>query len=322
VSPKQWKASEIAALYDLPFMDLLYRAQTVHREHFDSQDVQLSSLLSIKTGACPEDCAYCPQSGHYNTGLGKEKLLPVDDVIEQAKAAKAKGASRFCLGAAWRNPPKKQFGQVLEMIKGIKELDMETCVTLGMLDEEQAAELKACGLDYYNHNLDTSPEYYEKIITTRTYQDRLDTLEQVRKADLKVCCGGIIGMGETRDDRIGLLLNLANLPKPPESVPINRLIAVKGTPLEDARQIDNFEFIRTIAVARIMMPASRVRISAGREEMSEEMQSLCFFAGANSIFIGEKLLTTKNPEADADMQMMKKLGLCQTSCNAEAEHAG
>ncbi len=304
-----WTMEEVAALYNMSFIDLVFKAQRIHRQYFNQNHVQISTLLSIKTGTCPEDCAYCPQSGHFKTGLEKQRLMPVEDVINNAKIAKEKGATRFCMGAAWRSAPKKDLPQVLDMIKGVKALGMETCVTLGMLDDEQAGELKEAGLDYYNHNLDTSPEYYKKIITTRTYQDRLDTLDRVRKADIKVCCGGIVGMGEKREDRIKLLVQLSSLEKHPESVPINQLVPVKGTPLGEQAKIDEFEFIRTIAVARIMMPQTKVRLSAGREDMSESMQALCFMAGANSIFYGEKLLTTPNPSADKDAQLFEKLGL-------------
>lgn len=304
-----WTMPEARALFELPFNDLMFRAQSVHRENFDPNEVQVSTLLSIKTGACPEDCKYCPQSGHYNTGLEKEKLLEIEAVIAEAKAAKAKGASRFCMGAAWRSPSKKDMGYVVDMVRQVKSLGLETCMTLGMLKQEQADELAGAGLDYYNHNLDTSEKYYSHIITTRTYQDRLDTLETVRKAGMKVCCGGIVGMGEDPDDRVGLLVQLANLPQQPESVPVNMLVKVPGTPMENVEDLDPFEFIRTIAVARIMMPASHVRLSAGREDMNEQMQSLCFLAGANSIFYGEKLLTTANPGADADMALFKRLGI-------------
>ncbi|WP_372964335.1 biotin synthase BioB [Marinobacter sp.] len=304
-----WSLQEARELFSLPFNDLLFRAQSVHREFFDPNEVQVSTLLSIKTGACPEDCKYCPQSGHYNTGLEKEKLLEIEKVVAEARAAKLKGASRFCMGAAWRSPSKKDMPYVLDMVKQVKSLGMETCMTLGMLKEEEAQELAAAGLDYYNHNLDTSEKYYNHIITTRTYQDRLDTLDNVRKAGMKVCCGGILGMGEDEDDRVGLLVQLANLPQHPESVPVNMLVKVKGTPLESVEDLEPFDFIRMIAVARIMMPASHVRLSAGREQMNEQMQSLCFLAGANSIFYGEKLLTTSNPEADADMQLFRKLGI-------------
>ncbi len=316
-----WTHEQVAELYALPFIDLIFKAHSIHREHFKSDEVQLCTLLSIKTGTCPEDCAYCPQSAHYETELKKESLYDVDQVVAQAKLAKENGATRFCMGAAWRSPPKKEFEKVLAMIQAVKNEGLETCVTLGMLSQDQAQALQAAGLDYYNHNLDSSPEYYKKIITTRTYEDRLKTLEHVRESGINVCCGGIIGMGETREDRIGLLIQLANLPEPPRSVPINRLIRVKGTPLADnlTADIDNFEFIRTIAIARIMMPTSFVRLSAGRESMSEEMHAFCFMAGANSIFSGDKLLTTPNPEVDTDAQLFKKLGL--SIKKSEQEHA-
>ena len=304
-----WDAATLGQLFDLPFMELLFRAQTIHRQHFPAPEMELCTLLNIKTGACPENCAYCPQSAHFNTGLEKEKLWDIEDVISKARLAKENGSQRFCMGAAWRSPPKKMLPRVIEMIKAVKALGLETCVTLGMLDEEDAQQLHAAGLDYYNHNLDSSPEYYEKIITTRTYQDRLDTLQNVHNAGINVCCGGILGMGETRDDRIGLLLQLTMLPAAPKSIPINRLIPIAGTPLADTTQIDNFEFIRTIAVTRLVMPTSMIRLSAGREDMSEETQTLCFMAGANSIFYGEKLLTAKNPEADKDIKLLSKLGL-------------
>jgi biotin synthase len=304
-----WTMQEARALFELPFNDLMFRAQSVHRENFNPNEVQVSTLLSIKTGACPEDCKYCPQSGHYNTGLEKEKLLEIEKVVAEAKAAKAKGASRFCMGAAWRSPSKKDMGYVVDMVRQVKSLGLETCMTLGMLKQEQADELAGAGLDYYNHNLDTSEKYYSHIITTRTYQDRLDTLDTVRKAGMKVCCGGIVGMGEDPDDRVGLLVQLANLPQQPESVPVNMLVKVPGTPMEDVEDLDPFEFIRTIAVARIMMSKSHVRLSAGREDMNEQMQSLCFLAGANSIFYGERLLTTANPQADADMALFRRLGI-------------
>lgn len=304
-----WTAAEVQALFEQPFSDLMYQAQTVHRAHFNPNEVQVSTLLSIKTGACPEDCAYCPQSGHYDTGLEKEKLLEIERVLEEARAAKATGASRFCMGAAWRSPTEKDWPWVLEMVKGVKSLGLETCMTLGMLNNEQAKDLASAGLDYYNHNLDTSPEFYGKIITTRTYQDRLDTLSHVRDAGMKICCGGIVGMGEGESDRVGLLIALANLPEHPESVPINLLVKVDGTPLDQVEDLDPFDFIRTIAVARILMPASHVRLSAGREAMNEQMQSLAFLAGANSIFYGEKLLTTPNPEASRDMQLFARLGI-------------
>ncbi|RBW48354.1 biotin synthase BioB [Marinobacter sp. F3R11] len=304
-----WTLQDARSLFDLPFNDLLFRAQTVHREHFDPNEVQVSTLLSIKTGACPEDCKYCPQSGHYNTGLEKEKLLELEKVVAEARAAKEKGASRFCMGAAWRSPSVKDMPYVLDMVRQVKSLGLETCMTLGMLKPEQAEELAEAGLDYYNHNLDTSEKYYSHIITTRTYQDRLDTLDHVRNAGMKVCCGGIMGMGEDEDDRVGLLVQLANLPHHPESVPVNMLVKVKGTPMEHVEDLDPFEFVRIIAVARIMMPASHVRLSAGREMMNEQLQALCFLAGANSIFYGEKLLTTANPEADADMALFRRLGI-------------
>lgn len=304
-----WTRAEIQALFDMPFSDLMFQAQTVHRAHFNPNEVQVSTLCSIKTGACPEDCAYCPQSARYDTGLEREKLMAVEKVIEEAKAAKASGATRFCMGAAWRSPKNKDMPYVTTMVQGVKALGLETCMTLGMLDEAQAQELSDAGLDYYNHNLDTSPEYYGEIITTRTYQDRLDTLANVRKAGMKVCCGGIVGMGEDETDRAGLLQQLVNMPEHPESVPINMLVKVSGTPLESEADLDPFDFIRTIAVARILMPQSHVRLSAGREQMNEQTQAMAFLAGANSIFYGEKLLTTPNPEANKDMQLFKRLGI-------------
>ena len=304
-----WRDAEIAALYDQPFNDLLFRAQQVHREHFDPNQVQVSTLLSIKTGRCPEDCGYCPQSVRYDTGLEDEPLLPVDEVLVQARAARERGASRFCMGAAWRAPKDRDLDAVVEMVREVKAMGLETCLTLGMLTEEQTARLREAGLDYYNHNLDTSPDFYGEIITTRTYQDRLDTLARVREAGIKVCCGGIVGMGEGRADRIGLLRELANQPQHPESVPINLLVKVEGTPLADAEDLDPIEFVRTIAVARILMPKSYVRLSAGREAMDDAMQALCFLAGANSIFYGEKLLTTPNPAADRDRALFERLGL-------------
>lgn len=304
-----WSRQEVLALFDLPFSDLMFQAQTVHRQHFDANTVQVSTLCSIKTGACPEDCAYCPQSARYDTGLEREKLMAIEKVIEEAEAARASGATRFCMGAAWRSPKGKDMSYVTSMVKGVKDLGLETCMTLGMLSTDQAQELADAGLDYYNHNLDTSPEYYGQIITTRTYQDRLTTLSNVRAAGMKVCCGGIVGMGEELNDRAGLLLQLANMDEHPESVPINMLVKVQGTPLEAEADLDAFDFIRTIAVARILMPKSHVRLSAGREEMNEQTQSLAFLAGANSIFYGEKLLTTPNPEANKDMQLFKKLGI-------------
>jgi biotin synthase len=304
-----WRADEAEGLFALPFNDLIFRAQTVHRLNFDPNEVQVSSLLSIKTGACSEDCAYCPQSARYDTGLPREALMPVEDVLEAARQAKAQGAGRFCMGAAWRSPKDRDIDRVCEMIEGVKALGMETCVTLGMLTDGQTQRLKESGLDYYNHNLDTSEEYYSEIITTRTYQDRLDTLERVREAGLNVCCGGIVGMGESDTDRAGLLVQLANLPKHPESVPINMLVQVEGTPLAGAEKLDPFIFVRTIAAARIMLPESRVRLSAGRTDMSDEMQALCFLAGANSIFYGERLLTTDNPVTEKDKRLFRRLGL-------------
>lgn len=302
-----WQVEEIDGLFNLPFNDLLFHAQQVHRHYFDPNQVQVSTLLSIKTGKCPEDCGYCPQSIRYDTGLEVEPLMPLDEVIESAKAARANGSSRFCMGAAWRSP--KDLDPVIEMVRAVKELGLETCLTLGMLTESQTRRLKEAGLDYYNHNLDTSPEYYGEVITTRTYQDRLDTLEHVRNAGMHVCCGGILGMGESRYDRVRLMQQLANQPQHPESVPINMLVRVEGTPLQEAEDFDHIEFVRSIAVARILMPGSYVRLSAGREEMSDEMQALCFMAGANSVFYGEKLLTTPNPGADHDTQLFDKLGI-------------
>ena len=311
-----WTLAEVKALFEQPFNDLLFQAQTVHRAHFDANRVQVSTLLSIKTGACPEDCKYCPQSGHYNTGLDKEKLLEVQKVLDAAAEAKAIGSTRFCMGAAWKHPSAKDMPYVLKMVEGVKAMGLETCMTLGKLDKEQTAALAAAGLDYYNHNLDTSPEFYGQIITTRTYQDRLDTLERVRGVGLKVCSGGIVGMGETRRQRAGLIAQLANLDPYPESVPINNLVQVEGTPLAGTEALDPFEFIRTIAVARITMPRAMVRLSAGREEMPETMQSLCFLAGANSMFYGDKLLTTSNPQAEKDRKLIDRLGM---HCATEAE---
>lgn len=304
-----WTRDEIQALFDLPFNDLMFQAQLVHREFHNPNEVQISTLCSIKTGACPEDCKYCPQSARYDTGLEKEKLMKVEAVLEEARTAKANGATRFCMGAAWRSPKKKDMPYVTSMVKGVKELGLEACMTLGMVSEDQAQELADSGLDYYNHNLDTSPEYYKDIITTRTYGDRLTTLDNVRAAGMKVCSGGIVGMGEEVKDRVGLLHQLATMSVHPESVPINMLVRVEGTPLDQEEDLDPLDFIRTIAVARITMPASQVRLSAGREEMSDEMQSMTFLAGANSIFYGEKLLTTANPEANKDMQLFKRLGI-------------
>ena len=308
---QSWTREQIENLFALPFNDLLFQAQTVHREHHDPNAVQLSSLLSIKTGACPEDCAYCPQSARYKTGLKKERLMPLDQIVAAAKKAKEDGAGRFCMGAAWRSPKDADIQAVSEAVSAVKALGLETCATLGMLNEEHAGELKEAGLDYYNHNLDTSPEYYGEIITTRTYEDRLETLENVRTAGMKVCCGGIVGMGETKNDRVGLLQTLANLSPPPESVPINNLIKIEGTPLADIDDIDPFDFVRTIAVARILMPSAYVRLSAGRETMNDQMQSLCFLAGANSIFYGDQLLTANNATADHDRELFAKLGINQ-----------
>ncbi|AAU92557.1 biotin synthetase [Methylococcus capsulatus str. Bath] len=304
-----WTQGEAEALFALPFNELLFQAQTIHRRHFDPNEVQVSSLLSIKTGACSEDCAYCPQSAHYETGVKRESLMSLEDVLEAAQRAREEGATRFCMGAAWRSPRDGDLEAIAAMVEGVKALGMETCVTAGMLSDEQARRLKEAGLDYYNHNLDTSESYYGEIITTRTYQDRLDTLQRVRDAGMHVCCGGIVGMGESAADRAGLLIGLANLPRHPESVPINLLVRVEGTPLADTAALDPFDFVRTVAVARIMMPASRVRLSAGRSDMSDEMQALCFLAGANSIFYGDRLLTTENPQAQRDRRLFARLGL-------------
>jgi biotin synthase len=304
-----WGKAEVQALFVLPFNELLYQAQTVHRQYFDPNAVQVSTLLSIKTGGCPEDCGYCPQSVHYDTGLAPEHLMDVEDVVAAARRAKTAGASRFCMGAAWRNPKGRHFERVLEMVQRVSEEGLETCVTLGMLDAEQTRKLREAGLDYYNHNLDTSPEFYGEIITTRTFQDRLDTLERVREAGINVCCGGIVGLGEGRADRVSMLCELANLPEHPGSVPINQLVKAKGTPLDETPAIEPFEFVRTIAVARLLMPCSYVRLSAGRGEMTDEMQALCYFAGANSIFYGEKLLTTDNPDTASDDALFERLGL-------------
>ncbi|WP_375057921.1 biotin synthase BioB [Zobellella sp. DQSA1] len=309
MSRQNWTREQVLALFERPFFDLLFEAQQVHRANFDHNEVQVSTLLSIKTGACPEDCKYCPQSARYSTGLETERLMEVEKVLERAREAKANGSSRFCMGAAWRNPKERDMPYLLKMVQEVKSLGMETCMTLGMLSGEQAGRLAEAGLDYYNHNLDTSPEFYGDIITTRTYADRLNTLENVRSAGMKVCSGGIVGLGESPEDRAGLLLALANLPRQPESVPINMLVKVKGTPLENQEDLDDFDFIRTIAVARILMPKSHVRLSAGREKMNDQMQALCFMAGANSIFYGCKLLTTPNPDENSDMQLFRRLGL-------------
>ena len=304
-----WSRAEVEALFDLPFPELLHRAGTAHRQHFDPTEVQVSTLLSVKTGGCPEDCGYCPQAARYHTGVEATKLMETDAVVERARQAKAAGASRFCMGAAWRSPKDRDIPKVAAMIREVKALGLETCATLGMLSGTQAQALKAAGLDYYNHNLDTDPEYYGDIIHTREVQDRLDTLAHVRDAGMKTCCGGIVGMGESRRQRAGLLRTLANLPAHPDSVPINRLVQVEGTPLHGTVELDPFEFVRTVAVARILMPASMVRLSAGRESMSDELQALCFTAGANSIFYGEKLLTTGNPDIERDLALFARLGL-------------
>jgi len=304
-----WTRAEVAALFALPFNDLLHRAHTAHREHHDPNAVQVSTLLSIKTGGCPEDCAYCPQAQRYQTGVKAEKLMSVEAVLERAQAAKDAGASRFCMGAAWRSPKDRDVAKVAEIVSAVKALGLETCATLGMLSGEQAGTLKQAGLDYYNHNLDSAPEFYGQIIHTREYQDRLDTLGHVRHAGLKTCCGGIVGMGESREQRAGLLQTLATLPEHPQSVPINQLVQVEGTPLHGTASLDPFEFVRTIAVARILMPASMVRLSAGRQQMDEAVQALCFHAGANSIFYGEKLLTTGNPDVAADRALFARLDL-------------
>lgn len=314
-----WTREELAALFDLPLLELVYRAASVHRLHFDPRQVQVSTLLSIKTGACPEDCGYCPQSAHFKTGVEVERLLPLQVVREKAAQAKAAGATRFCMGAAWRNPRDKDLDAVVAMVEVVREQGLETCVTAGMLRAEQAQRLKDAGLDYYNHNLDTSPEFYGQVITTRSYADRLDTLAAVRDAGMKVCCGGIVGMNETRADRVGLLHALATLPRHPESVPVNQLVPVPGTPLGNAAPLDPLEFVRTIAVARIAMPASSVRLSAGRERMPEALQALCFLAGANSVFYGEKLLTTGNPDISADQALFARLGLLGLEETAASE---
>lgn len=304
-----WSLAEVQSLWQLAFSDLMHTAQQVHRRHFDPNRVQISTLLSVKTGGCPEDCGYCPQSIRYNAGVDNEPLMPLNEVIANAREAKAQGATRFCMGAAWRSPKPKQLAEITAMVRAVSELGLETCATLGMLQPEQAEALKQAGLDYYNHNLDTSENYYARIITTRTYQQRLDTLQTVRDAGLKVCCGGIVGMGEQTEDRIVLLHTLATLAEHPGSVPINQLVQVEGTPLAGTETLDPLEFVRTIAVARVLMPQSHVRLSAGRTEMSDEMQALCFLAGANSIFYGEKLLTTDNPAAAADRRLLARLGM-------------
>ncbi len=308
-TPQRWKVSEITALLELPFVDLLYRAQTVHREHFDPNAIQLSTLISIKSGGCSEDCGYCPQSAHHDTGVENQKMLVVEEVVAAARAAQKKGAGRFCMGAAWREPSDEDLASVLEMVKAVRDLGMETCATLGMLNDQQAVQLREAGLDYYNHNLDTAPEFYGNIISTRDYQDRLDTLDSVRRAGMNICSGGIVGMGENLTQRAGLIAQLANMNPYPESVPINNLVRVEGTPLEDTAALDPLDFVRTIAAARIAMPLARVRLSAGRTQMSDEVQALCFLAGANSIFYGEQLLTTGNPDVEHDRALFGKLGL-------------
>jgi len=320
-SRHDWGRDEIQALFARPFNDLLFTAQQIHRQHFDPNEVQISTLLSIKTGACPEDCAYCPQSVHYQTELERERLLPVNQVVDAAREAKASGATRFCMGAAWRSPTDRNLDRVIEMVSAVKEVGLETCLTVGMLTTEQARRLKDNGLDYYNHNLDTSPEFYGEVISTRCYQDRLDTLTHVRDAGIHVCAGGIVGMGESRDDRAGLLQQLANLPSHPESVPINLLVQVAGTPLYGREALDPFELVRTIAVARILMPASVVRLSAGRTGMPDEGQALCFLAGANSIFYGERLLTTANPDQDHDQALFQRLGIRRSQAPSEPQTA-
>lgn len=304
-----WSVTEVQLLLDTPFNDLIYRAQSIHRQHHDANGVQLSTLISVKTGGCPEDCGYCPQAARYHTGVDNQDMLSLDEVVSAAAAAKANGASRFCMGAAWRGPKQRDMDKMTEMVRAVKSLGMETCATLGLLKPGQAQQLGDAGLDYYNHNLDTAPEFYEEIITTRQYQDRLNTLQEVRSAGINVCCGGIVGMGETRLSRAGLIAQLANLDPYPESVPINHLVQVQGTPLYGTAALDPLEFVRTIAAARITMPKAMVRLSAGRQEMSEAIQALCFLAGANSIFYGDKLLTTGNPETDRDRALLDKLGL-------------
>ena len=311
-----WTLAEVEALFAMPFNDLLFKAHTIHRDNFDPNYVQVSSLLNIKTGACPEDCSYCSQSSKYDTGLEREKLMEIDLVLEQAQSAKDKGATRFCMGAAWRNPTDKSLDKVIPMIQGVKAMGMETCVTLGMLTQEQAFTLKKAGLDYYNHNLDTSKENYANVITTRTFQDRLDTLESVQNADIHVCSGGILGLGEEQTDRASMLRSLANLEAHPDSVPLNLLVPIPGTPFEKVAPPTESEFVRTIAVARIMMPKSVVRLSAGRTEMGEAMQAMCFFAGANSIFYGEQLLTTDNPDTDTDQALFSRLGINQSQVSS------
>ncbi len=317
-APLAWPVDAVVDLFNLPFSDLLFRAQQVHRENFDPQEVELATLLSIKTGGCPEDCGYCPQAARYDTGVTAQKILPLDTVLEAARQAKSHGATRFCMGAAWREPKDRDLEQVEEMVREVKALGLETCVTLGMLGEGQAERLKDAGLDYYNHNLDTAPEFYGNVISTRDYQHRLDTLDRVRGVGIKVCSGGIVGMGESRRQRAGLVAQLANMDPYPESVPVNNLVQIEGTPLYGTEKIDLLEFVRTIAVARITMPKARVRLSAGRREMGEAIQALCFLAGANSIFCGDKLLTTGNPEMEADQALLDKLGMHALSSSIDA----
>ncbi len=308
-NPQRWRVADVAALFELPFNELLFRAQTVHREHFDPSEVQLSSLLSIKTGGCPEDCGYCPQSVHFDTGVEASALMPIDAVLDAARRAKEAGATRFCMGAAWRGPKDRDIEKVAALISGVKSLGMEACATLGMLGEGHAEQLRDAGLDYYNHNIDSAPDKYADIITTRHFEDRLDTLDKVRSAGVKVCCGGIVGMGESREQRAALIATLANMDPYPESVPINHLVPVEGTPLAAQEALDPFEFVRTIAAARITMPQAMVRLSAGRQQLGEAVQALCFLAGANSMFYGDKLLTTGNPDVQADQSLMAKLGM-------------
>lgn len=315
---REWQVEDVTALFDLPFSDLLYRAQQVHRANFNANEVEMATLLSVKTGGCPEDCAYCPQAARYDTAVTAQKILPLDTVLEAAKYAKEQGATRFCMGAAWREPKDRDLAHIEEMVRGVKALGLEACATLGMLAEGQAQRLKAAGLDYYNHNLDTAPEFYDQIVSTRNYQDRIDTLGRVRDAGIKVCCGGIVGMGESRLQRAGLIAQLANMDPYPESVPINHLVQVKGTPLHGKDPLDPLEFVRTIAVARITMPLARVRLSAGRRQMSEAVQALCFLAGANSIFCGDRLLTTGNPDIEEDQSLLAKLGIHVREISADA----
>ena len=313
-----WPLADVLALFELPFPELMHRASSLHREHFPDGDVELATLLSIKTGGCEEDCGYCPQAARYDTGVEAKKILDIDTVLDAARAAKASGATRFCMGAAWRSPKERDMEKVETMVREVKALGMETCATLGMLEAGQAEQLKKAGLDYYNHNIDTAPDFYNNVISTREYQDRLDTLGRVREAGLKVCCGGIVGMGETREQRAGLIAQLANLNPYPESVPVNHLVQVAGTPLHGMEKLDPIEFVRTIAVARITMPLARVRLSAGRRELGEAVQAMCFMAGANSIFYGDKLLTTDNPEADDDRVLLAKLGLRTRAATLES----